>query len=321
MKKALKLFLMYIVYSIIGILIGTALYSLYVTVLNYVEGQSFVLFNFELIKSSFFYICACLVFYISSVVAYTRIRSKGGIAQLAVFLLVSAISWGLVFPSILHFGDIYLQKNFSEKEYLSAGYFRKSGDKVYYQFESLENKESVSVVEIDTTQEGQVSLETISHDSDLPLASQASPYKDILISDNFKNKSGYKSFINYHLLIGMALQAFSKSWTYWLGFLSIGLLLSSIYGLSNLFNWKLLNGCNVMLVTLAVLAMNTAFYQGVFEGFKSLKIWKLGFIKSFGNYVDEPVLVIINVFFAVIFIITGIVRFAVSHKKMKKGEE
>lgn len=321
MKKALKILAVYILYSIFGLLIGTIAYTLYNCVLNYVAGNSINLFDMKIIKNAFYYIGACLVFCMTSVVAYSRIRYKGGFGQLVMFILVSALSWSVILPGIFHHRGQYLQSPVFYEEGLSSSYFRTAGEDNYYFLDSFENGNTVSVVKINTSQEGIVEVLSVKDEDSLPLAKESAPYKDVLFSQIFKNEKSAANLISYRLLLNKGMIAFEKGWTFFLGFLSLAFVLSSIYGLSNCFNWSLLNGCFVMLVTLCTLSFNSLFYTPLFDGFKSLKLCNIGIIKSFGNIVDEPLLVIINTFFGLIFCITGIVRFFVTRKAAKKRGE
>lgn len=321
MKKALKLLTIFFCYSIIGLFLGTFLYSLYENILNYVAGKKFVFFDINILKNSFFYIAGCLILFISSAVAYTRIRYKGGLSQLLVFIFVSAIAWLFCFPLVLKFGNEAISETVYLEQDLSSGYFRAVNDDVYYFLDKdLENSDSVSFVHIDKNQNGKVTVESVKSQNELPLKNAAKPFKEILLSKNIQTEDVLAKLINCRLILQKAEVNLAKGWSFWFGFLSLGLVLCSIYGLSNFFNWKLINACLVMILTLLVLVFNTSFYNGSLDGFKNLGFWKLPFIQSFGKIVDEPVLVIINIFTAVCFIITGIVRFFIARKQNKKGD-
>lgn len=320
MKKAFKILFIYIFYSIFGLLIGTAGYTLYNCVLNYVAGTPIYLFDMKIIKNAFYYIGACLVFYMTSVVSYSRIRYRGGFGQLIMFILVSFLSWGIVLPGILHHKSQYLQSPVMDDACLSSSYFRTADEENFYFIDSFEKASPACVVRINTSNEGGVDILSVKEESQLPLAEAAAPYKDVLISQIFKNNWSTKSLIDYRMLLNHGVVAFEKGWTFFLGFLSLAFILSSIYGLSNCFNWSLLNGCFVMLVTLCTLAFNSMFYTPLFNGFKAWKLCNIGIIRSLGNFVDEPLLVIINTFFGIVFCITGIIRFFVTRKAAKRGE-
>lgn len=317
MKKALKVLAIFLCYSLIGLFIGTLLYSLYENLLNYIAGNKFVLFNFDILKNAFFYIAACLIFFITSVVSYSRIRYKAGFSQLLAFVVVAFVSWAICLPLVLKFGCESIKGPLVIEQNLSANYFRSVDDDVFYIIEDNDNND-INYVHIDTGLDGKVTLETVENQDKLPLKAAAKPYSDVLIANKIESDNLTSDFINLRLILQNALKAFSEGWTFFLGFLSLGFLLSSVYGLSNIFNWKLINASLVMLVTLLILAFNTAFYNGALDGFKNLGIWKLPFVNAFGKIVNEPVLVIINCLAGFCFVITGIVRYFVSHKKTKK---
>lgn len=320
MKKAFKLLAFFFLYSIAGLLIGTLLYSLYQNLLNYVAGNKFVFFDMEIFRNSFFYIAGCLILFISSVVAYSRIRYKGGLTQLFVFIIISFVSWGIALPVVINFGNKAIENTVVTDGDLSKGYFREVKNQVYYFLDKKsEGSGNNSYIQIDKSQNGKVSIKSVEEQNELPLKNAAKPYKDVLIADTVKTDNYFSGFINFRLILQKASSNWTRGWSFWLGFLSLGFVLCSIYGLSNFFNWKLINACLVMISTLLVLGFNTAFYSGWLNGFKNLGLWKIDIIQKFGFIVDEPVLVIINLFAGLCFIITGIIRFFVYRKKLRKG--
>ena len=109
--------------------------------------------------------------------------------------------------------------------------------------------------------------------------------------------------------------AFSKGWTFWLGFLSLGLLIASLYGTADLFRWRLLNSGFLMIMTFGILVVNTIYYYPFITSFRRQYINNKGFFIFLAKYIDDPLLVLVNVSVSLIFIIIGIIRFATRKKR------
>ena len=99
--------------------------------------------------------------------------------------------------------------------------------------------------------------------------------------------------------------------------LSFVLLLCSLYGITNFFDWRLLNAIMIFIITALILCFNSIYFMPMFEPIKN-RLTNNGFFTAFGRVVNEPLLFTINCIFALLFIITGIVNFAV-RKHAKKA--
>ena len=137
---------------------------------------------------------------------------------------------------------------------------------------------------------------------------------DILLKKAF-GESDKQAIISFSLIMEHAEIAFSKGWTFWLGFLSLGLLFASLYGAADLFRWRLLNSGFLMLMTFGIFAANTLYYHPVVTSFRRQYINNKGFFIFLGKYMDDPLLVLANVTLSLVFIIIGIVRFATRKKR------
>lgn len=317
MKKAFKLILMYFLTLILATAAGVLFYSVYLAIQNYVAGGSLTLFNKQGFFRALFYVFACVILLVCPAMIYVRISNKGGIGQFIAFILLSAVTWSVLIPVQLKLEDKVLYDSKDSSKVLTGGYFRESGDTVYY-FSSDYNANpyiSPTTVVIDTTEDGKVSIEKTDPSRDFVLFRDSAPYSDILIKKLFASESKFPVVISFSLIMQHARNAFAKGWTFWLGFLSLGLLICSLYGAADMFRWKLLNTCFMLVGTILILGANTLYFHPVVASFCRQYINGRKFIVMLNNYMDYPLLVIINVFFSLVFVIIGIIRFATRKKR------
>lgn len=324
MKKALKMILLYLFLLIACTAIGTALYCVYLNVSGSVTGIKINLFEFDILLKAFFYIAACVIICISPLISFLSIRNNGGISRLITYIILSCISWGVLMPVTIYFGRKYDFNNPSIKTdniAFTSDCFRKGENKVYYFLEDLEKNEtlyfpSAQAVVIDTDTFGTVSVKEIRNDSGFELNSIGGAYRDVIISESFE-EDFVNLPINFHTIIKRADNALNKGWTFCLGFLSLGLLLCSLYGFSRLFVWKLINSGFIVSITAIILFVNTFCTTSPFFSTLMEKINSTRFFAFLGQYMDQPFIVFLNLVFSIISILIGVIGFI--HRK-KKGQ-
>ncbi len=316
MKKAFRLVLTYFLFLILGTAVGMFFYYVYLHLQGSVAGQQAEFFRKEDLLRVLFYVLGCLLLLVCPVMVYARISNKGGIAHFITFILLSCATWGVLIPLLGHYEGKILYNTKDSSKMLSGGYFRENGDKVYYftdDYNKNPYKDTTAIV-IDTTPEGTVEIETIKPSRDFILFRDSAPYSDILLKNTF-GESEKQSIISFSLIMDHARIAFAKSWTFWLGFLSLGLLFISLYGAADLFRWRLLNSGFLMITTFAIFCANTMYYHPMVTSFRRQYINNKSFFIFLGKYIDDPLLVLVNVTFSLVFIIIGIVRFATRKKR------
>ena len=321
MKKALNLFLAFFLFFLAGLVCGTCLYDIYLNVQHFVCGGEVFLLNKADLFKSFFFVAYCCVFFICPVVSYYRIRHPGGISQTIAYILICAVTWGVLFP-LTYKLETFCEAKFSftiERESLSSGYFRKVDDKVYYftkdfKISGKSAGETLAVV-IDTKGNGSVSVETVKDHESADFNRKAKPFREILVKDNF-SEDMISLPIDLNVLIKSGKNCMQNGVFFFLSFLSIALIISSLYGLTNFFDWKLLNAILLFFGVMLILLVNTAYYLPVFDSIKQ----RLSSIKCFvllSSIADQPILFVLNLLCMFLFIVMGIVKFAV-HKHGKK---
>lgn len=325
MKKSLKLITKYILYLVIGSLLGTIFYYIYSSIQRFVPGgygQKIFIGDF---LRTYFKVLAYLVFIIPTVLICHKLKRPGTVLQCITFILISALSWMLILP-FSYKGYKNISKTYSEEQFynpLSKGEFRQSDNKVYY-FASDYNSDAmwpteVASVVIDTNEEGGVTVEKILEKKDFELITAANPYRDILIKDFFTSKS--QVYLNLDSILKRMDDASNQGFTFLLGFMTLGFVLCSIYGLANISSWRLINSSVVIFTTVAVLCFNNLYYTPAGEFLRESSIASIYSIQYLENFVNDPILCLINLIFGFIFIIVGILRFIFSSRAAKKAKK
>ena len=321
MKKALRLILMYFILYISCTLLGTLFYSFYLTVLNFVAGQKMDLFVFETLMDSLFIVAIAMCFLILPFLSYYRIRHVGGFLQTVAYILMVVLTFAALLPGVLHFRNVFYDNypTTNKFSHLSGGYFRESNDKVYYftkDFSSNPITGDTTTIVIDTSENGTVTVEKVPDTPDFPLYQDAAPFKEILAKQAFGNGMfGTQGLIKG--LVDDAIFSFSRGIKYYLGFILVGLALASIYGITQFFNWKLLNAFFVIVNTVLILIANTFYYSSAAEGLKS-SLGRNKLIVSLNKILDEPILSCFYLIFTILMVVIGIVAMIVKKHKSKK---
>lgn len=317
MKKALKLLLVYFILMLITIGVGSVLYSIYLSILASVNGDNFVLFSLDIYLKALFFIipCACIV--ISPILAFAHIRNRGGVFQLVMYILLSAVTWGVILPVSLNFGERFDSNHITAVKGLSKEVFREADNKIYYFTNDLTNYRSTSAVIIDKSHSGTISIEPMMDYSAEVLYGEAAPFTDSLIKNSF-NENYARNFFDFGILIQEAKVALDSGWNYWLAYLAFGFALCSLYGISGLFVWKLLDVMLVLFMTLIIFFINSYSQINPFIFSIVEKINGTRMFSFLGKYMNEPFFVLLNLIFGLIFIVIGIVKYARNKKKQMR---
>lgn len=329
MKKALKLLLMYFLFIIAGVFLVSVIYSFFQNVLGFVAGKKLAIFEWKNFMLSVIFITQCIIFLICPLMSYYKIRHSGGVSVLITYIILCLFTWGLFFPIMLSLNKkvVPALKQELVEQPLSGGYFRKVENKIYYFTEDLPsqvpenlqkemeeeiNQKSVNMIVIDTSENGKI--QEMRGGKNSRLYKYGQPFRDVLIKDNFVLNER-KSVINFRFLISRAQTELEKGISHWLGFLSIGFLISSIYALVSIFAWRLVNTIICFFATFCAVVLNTFYFSQYMESFRALSFMHNPFFEFLSRYVDEPFLCLVNVIFGLIFISAGIIKFFVSKSR------
>lgn len=317
MKKALKLALVYLITLIIGTVIGTILYSLYLNLLGFIAGREIVFFDEREIFQSLFYVLFCMLIFIIPVISYYRIRHPGGILQFLVYIFLCLLTWALLMPLSFKFRDFCFKKiSIDVKEQsLSPNYFRQVDDDVYFftrefKRQSQGRAAEAPVIIIDTSDDGIVEYKTFADYSNQDINRKALPFREIQLKRIFGENESPIPF-NFKTLLSMIEGGYSLHISTLLTLISFVLLLCSLYGVTGFFDWRLLNAIMLFIITALVITLNSVYFNAQFDALKG-RVNSFGLFRALGGFVSEPLLFITNIFFALLFIITGTIKFAVA---------
>ena len=318
MRKALKLLLYFFIFFVFGIGFGSVLYSLYLNILNTTTGNAFTVFSRDTFLKALFYIIPCVSIVICPFLALVHIKHKGSVLQLIFYIGLCAIIWGLVVPFSIYFKQKLVSDITINQEKLSAHYFRKVDDQVYFMTYDLSDYRNSTVVELDTSQDGNVEITKMMESDAGDLYKAAEPFRDVIIKSSF-SLGNNRILPDFHFIAEFADNNFGREWYYWLGFLSFGLVLCSVYAISGLFTWKLIDVGLISIITYIILFFNSKCISNpaIYSAVQKINDTKL--FAELGKYIQEPFIVCGNVLFALIFIITGIIKFSVEKKRTKRG--
>ena len=315
MKKALKLAVIYLLFLFLGTVFGTLLYSLYLNLLNFIAGQEISFFSDNELFDSFFYVLFCMLFFMPALISYYRIRHPGGILQFLVYVVLCLITWLVLVPCTSTLQD-WCRKRFvvaTETQYLTPNYFRHVDNTVYYFTKDFETQDGMvaeaPAVVISTTEEGVVEYRTVKNYDNLEVNRKAVPYREIQLKHIFGSESNPIP-VDFKIIIKNSTAAYKGGLRTLLTLLSFVLLLSSVYALTNFFDWRLLNAVILFIATACILCLNSVYYLPEYSSIIS-KLTSNGFFRSFGKIVDQPLLFICNCVLALIFISAGVIKIAV----------
>ncbi len=324
MEKALKLFLMYLLLLFTGIILGTLFYSFYLNIQGFVAGQQLELFSLDTLINSLFYVSVIMCFLIFPLVSYYRIRHLGGIIQNISYILIVLLTFAVILPAILQIKKTYYYEHPAGNNisHLSGGYFRTSGDKVYYFTRDFYSNpvtgEDTTTVIIDTAENGKVSIEHVKESPDFELYKDAAPYKEVLVKKTFGNYGNILTD-SVSILEERAEKAFSSGLTFYLGFLSAGLAFACIYGVTRFFKWKLLNAFLIIFNSILIFLTQSFYFSPYADRLKN-SIGQSRVMLFLEDYMEAPVLVCFYLILSLAFVVMGIVTdLIIKHKKKKKA--
>lgn len=320
MKKALNLLVAYLLFLILGIIILTLFNIMNLSVQSFIAGREIRFFIQGRIISSFFKAFFVCIFIICPCIAYYRIRHPGGVLQAIAYVLVCAITWLILFPAVHVLERKVTQKYpyVETEKILSPGYFRKSNNKVYYfknEFQEVyENRKETNIIIIDLENDGQISSRPIVNSQYFELNREAKPFSDVLIKQNFEENG--KMIFSFDKIVEYGRDALDDGFTFYLGFLSMALVVCALYAMTGFFEWKLLTSCFLLVSTVFCFFLNGLYFSEYLSSIV-IKLSSNNFMKLLEKYFENPLLVIVNVIFTFLFIICGLIRMIVKNHKAK----
>ena len=285
MKKAISLLFMFIIFLFAGSILATLFYSFFLGVLNYVVGLKVSIFEIDTIINSFFYILPLIIMLIPSVLSYYRVRHFGTLPQIITYLIICVLSWGVFLPLTIKAQEHYFRNNsiVYQKNELTPNYFRQDKKFVYYFTKELSSdkysKNIVPTVIIDTSEEKSIEIKNNIISKNFVLYRDAYPFTDIIIKDTFSTNK-LRFFIDYKSLLDYAYSSLNHGISFYLGFLTLALALTSLFAFTNIFSWKLLNSIFIIFSTIILFFINTYYFSPSLDSIKTSFIPLLTHITS-----------------------------------------
>ena len=238
--------------------------------------------------------------------------------QIIAFILLSFLTWVVLVPCVSSLSRKYSENAIvSEPAVLSKKYFRQAGDKVYYftkDFEkNINGEKQAPAIVIDTSDDGVVSIENVIDSPDSELNKYSEPYKEILVKNTFQGND-FPLAVNFRNIIAMCESNIKGGFLSFLGYLSFGLALSSVFALTCAFHWNLLNTMLITFLSFLVLILNSHPELLSFVAFKK-KVGNNGFSRFLSQFGSEPIMVFVNFLLSFVFILTGVIIFIVRKHK------
>lgn len=327
MKTVLQVLISYIVTCVLGIILASGLFMVYLGCMGYVVGQPLNLFNWSALKTGFDATLPLVVIFMPMFLILSLIRHsrKNRVAGVITTVILTCASWAFGIPAYIKYIKSTTNAIQLEKQRLSSGYFRLSGNTIYY-FTNVDGDRKAEGILIDTTNTGiEVKDFKIIKNEEVDIPGSGH-FSDILVKRTIEFPMLLRMcFGDLYFISKSAQSALNKSFWGWLFFCSFGVALAFVFTLSNVSRWRLINAFSVLVGTGVVIKVNAvccgiSVYQKYIP-FLSTLDEKIRGIGLFFNYIDDPLCFTVNVFMIVIFVIIGFISLAVKHSDKSLSEE
>lgn len=324
MKNALKMMLSYLLFLVIGILVGIVIIVEFLATVGLIAGRTQTLFAGDIFMRAFFIVAPVIIVGSGTFLALYAVRhhAKKVIAAIT-YIFLCALTWGIVFPAFLIFAksntfltQVESVENLAEinDEPLSKNYFRKAGKFIYYitnEFDNSNNAVAINpetglvekeidsvVIYIDGTHPEMMMYE-VSNVSEI-LKEQAEPFTDILIRDTMSYELLPEFYRSFDFLMKNAIDAWEGGIIHWIFFASLGVALCSVYAFIGMSRWRIINTLSVIMATVFIMICNYLYLIGIFPAINI----------PWGGVFDQikhPLLALANFGVAAVFIIFSLI--------------
>ncbi len=264
MRRAFALILHYLTVLLISCIAGIVVYTAFFSGTTLVVGAT-VRFTKEILICGFFETAPAVLLLMNLVMMVYKISHKRSpVASVLTYLLLTAVTWGIVYPGVLFLEnklspEVQQRKNVQAYRNLSGGYFRQNNGGIYYFIES-EHEEAADCIVLDDEKSaghfGYFDTLDLSPSSAFNYASL--PFHDPLIKEAM-HSIPYRFIKVFVSIKNQAANAWGGGIISWLWFCTLGLALASVYPFIRVSSWRLVNIFTVTLLT-ALIALFNAFY-------------------------------------------------------------
>ncbi|MBP3710417.1 MAG: hypothetical protein J6I73_08470 [Treponema sp.] len=312
-KKALLLIPTYLWLLLSLIIIGELAYMVYFNTVALVAGRPLSLFSGNALASGIYVVVPVVLIFSSLFLSFYRVRhSGGGWPPVLAYIVLCAATWCALYPFFISFKSKTPQAANAPHVALTAGYFRPHAGGVYYLSHDFTRAQMNAVVfsaAVDT-----ISMSTVYRED---VAKEAHPFYDILIKETVPL---FPAWIGEGIsaIISRAEYAWKNGWISWLCFLSFAFALCAAYALTFCSDWRLVGIVYLLIMEAGVLSCNMLYYSDYFALIRNLDVM-LAMRMPFLFSVNEPLLVIANMFVGMLCILIGLLASHTRSKKQRRG--
>lgn len=327
MRTVLQVLISYIILCLVGVVLTSGLFMVYIGCMGYVVGQPLNLFSWGALKAGLDNSLPLVVIFIPMFLTLSIIRhsKKNRLWGIITIIVLSAASWCVGMPAYMKYVKSTTDVIQLDKKQLSPGYFRLSGNTIYY-FTNVDDSGSAEGILIDTSNTGiEVKKFEIIKNQKVEIPGSGH-FSDILVKRTVEFPMLLRMcFGDLYFLSKGADRALNQSYVAWLFFCLFGLALTFVFALAGISRWRLINAFSVLTGTGIVIKVNAlccgaSYYQKYFPFLERIELKLKGF-GHFFSYMDSPLCFIANCAMILIFVIIGIFAFSISHSKKSLSEE
>lgn len=321
MRSFFSVVITYIILCVVGTYICASLFMVYIGCLNFVVGQPLKIFSLEALRIGLEISLPLLIMFIPMFLILSSIRhsKRNRVIVIITTIVLSCISWFVGIPAFFKFSKTDLSIKVIEEQKLSSGYFRISGDQIYY-FTNVTNSNKVNGIIINTNSSGIDNREfRIIHNEEIEIPG-SEKFTDILVKRSVEIPSSLKR-VNSDLiyLSNGAYNSYSNSLLSWCFFSLFGLALVFVFTLTRCSRWRLINAFFVLVTTCFVIKINAICY-GIVEYKKYFPFLqnlnqKLKSANWLFSQMESPIAVFANLIIILVLTIIGIISIIVNHSR------
>jgi hypothetical protein len=316
LKKTFLLIPAYIALLLFSCVISVLVYMLYFNTTGLIAGKTLQLFDTHVLINGFFFTTPVVLVLSGTLLSCYRIRhSHGGCFPVIMYVLLGMATWCVLYPAFIELKGHWQNQAATETVVLTPGYFRHSGgDIVYLPYGYNSDDTKAVVISEDASPEFAVSIQKTNI---AEMVNKTAPFKDSLIRETIPVIPGWIMGV-FTGIQKRAESAWHAGYTSWLCFMSLGLVLFSAYALTFCSEWRFINFLYLCTMEAVTIAFNSLYFTPVFAQFREFSV-QLGRNIKFFTYLDEPLLVCVNVFISFVFIALGITAVVKHTKKIRRS--
>ncbi|MCR5288633.1 MAG: hypothetical protein K6E51_01425 [Treponema sp.] len=307
MKSVLGLIFTYFFVCLVGTTAGALCYMLYKGCLLFVVGTPMNILSLSMFIQGIQLVLPIILLSSPLFLTLYRIRhSQNQTHLLITYIILVVLSWTVIFRLGICFLRSYSPRSYITVSLPSTGYFRSDKETVtYYSSYSQERPVTLSGIQVKLVGIQQYVNSVTPFEGEQVPQNDDKEFKESLIEPFLKMPVTLaRVLMVFSVLCNTAYITYGEGLLQWCFFISIGLALSSVYGLVRMSSWKLLNAFFVIAVSSVICIINSMYYLSTrfSDGALRINAWLDSFIR-----VQVPSVVLINVCIGIICIALGVI--------------